>query len=155
MVPLCRGTFPSAVRATSRRQTGHRPRCCRGRSVTVPPLFVAGLQPSRRAMTAIVLYRGQAIRSSAAQGHPSGAARTPDRRQIRMPVTASPLHTPVMVTSGEDLPVLTIDGANFSDFDGFAREFSTLLCHHAWHGNLDASTTFFEAGSGPPRADGY
>ncbi|GIM97658.1 hypothetical protein Ato02nite_094510 [Paractinoplanes toevensis] len=59
--------------------------------------------------------------------------------QIRMPTPARLRHIPVMVTSGEELPVLTIDGANFSDLDGFAREFSTLLCYHTWHGNLDAS----------------
>lgn len=67
-----------------------------------------------------------------------------------MPVPARLLHTPVMVTSGEDLPVLTIDGANFSDFDGFACEFSTLLCHHTWHGNLDAFNDILRGGFGTP-----
>src|SRR5690242_7441689 len=55
-----------------------------------------------------------------------------------------------MVISGEDLPILTIDGANFSDFDGFAREFSTLLCHHTWHGNLDAFNDILRGGFGTP-----
>jgi hypothetical protein len=36
------------------------------------------------------------------------------------------------------LPVLVIDGARFFDFDGFAREFSRLLCDYTWNGNLDA-----------------
>jgi hypothetical protein len=35
-----------------------------------------------------------------------------------------------MATGDKDLPVLTIDGANFSDFDGFTREFAKLLCHY-------------------------
>ncbi|WP_346120742.1 hypothetical protein [Micromonospora coerulea] len=33
-----------------------------------------------------------------------------------------------MTNHGNDPPVLVIDGAHFSDFDGFAREFSRLLC---------------------------
>jgi RNAse (barnase) inhibitor barstar len=65
-------------------------------------------------------------------------------------VPARLLHTPVMVTSSEGLPILTIDGANFSDFDGFAREFSTLLCHHTWHGNLDAFNDILRGGFGTP-----
>lgn len=55
-----------------------------------------------------------------------------------------------MVTSHEDLPVLTVDGATFSDFDGFAREFSTLLCHHTWRGNLDAFNDILRGGFGTP-----
>jgi hypothetical protein len=48
------------------------------------------------------------------------------------------------------LPVLTIDGASFSDFDGFAREFSALLCHHTWHCNLDAFNDILRGGFGTP-----
>ncbi len=55
-----------------------------------------------------------------------------------------------MVTIGEDLPVLAIDGANFSDFDGFAREFSTLLCEYTWRGNLDAYNDILRGGFGTP-----
>ena len=55
-----------------------------------------------------------------------------------MPVTESPLHTLVMAIRSGNLPVLTIDGANFSDFDGFARKFSMLLCDYIWYGNFDA-----------------
>ena len=43
-----------------------------------------------------------------------------------------------MSTGGEALPVLVVDGANFSDLDGFAREFSGLLCHGNGNRNLDA-----------------
>jgi hypothetical protein len=39
-------------------------------------------------------------------------------------------HTPIMTVGSDALPVLVIDGANFSDLDGFAREFSSLLCHY-------------------------
>ncbi|BCY11767.1 hypothetical protein L3i22_068550 [Actinoplanes sp. L3-i22] len=45
---------------------------------------------------------------------------------------------------------LCATGANFSDFDGFAREFSTLLCHYAWHGNLDAFNDILRGGFGTP-----
>jgi hypothetical protein len=37
----------------------------------------------------------------------------------------------------EDLPVLVIYGASFSDFDGFTREFSQLLGRHTRRGNVD------------------
>lgn len=60
------------------------------------------------------------------------------------------LYRSVMAISDEDLPVLTIDGSNFSDFDGFAREFSTLLCHYTWQGNLDAFNDILRGGFGTP-----
>src|SRR5262249_6141276 len=56
-------------------------------------------------------------------------------RQRRMTVGA---HTRIMTYRSDDLPVLVLDGANFCDFEGFAREFSRLLCNHTWRGNLDA-----------------
>jgi hypothetical protein len=37
-----------------------------------------------------------------------------------------------------ELPVLVIDGAAFSDFEGFARQFTRLLNDYTRHGNLDA-----------------
>jgi hypothetical protein len=37
-----------------------------------------------------------------------------------------------MTDQGDGLPVLVIDGRDFSDFDGFAREFSRLLCDCTW-----------------------
>ena len=55
-----------------------------------------------------------------------------------------------MATDSDALPILVVDGANFSDFDGFAREFSKLLCHHTWHGNLDASNDILRGGFGTP-----
>jgi hypothetical protein len=55
-----------------------------------------------------------------------------------------------MTTPGEDLPVLQIDGANFSDLAGFAREFSKLLCHYTWRGNLDAFNDILRGGFGTP-----
>lgn len=50
---------------------------------------------------------------------------------------------------GEAPPLLVADGANFADFDGFAHEFSRLLCHYSWHGNLDAFNDISEAGLPP------
>jgi RNAse (barnase) inhibitor barstar len=48
------------------------------------------------------------------------------------------------------LPILVIDGALFSDLDGFAREFSRLLCNHTWRGNLDAFNDLLRGGFGTP-----
>jgi RNAse (barnase) inhibitor barstar len=55
-----------------------------------------------------------------------------------------------MATDGDLLPALVIDGANFSDLDGFAREFSKLLCHYTWRGNLDAFNDILRGGFGTP-----
>lgn len=55
-----------------------------------------------------------------------------------------------MVTNDDELPVLVIDGAAFTDLDGFAREFSKLLCHHRWKGNLDAFNDILRGGFGTP-----
>jgi hypothetical protein len=46
-------------------------------------------------------------------------------------------HTRIVSSLSDDLPVLIINGANFSDFDGFARECSRLLKNYTWRGNLD------------------
>jgi hypothetical protein len=54
----------------------------------------------------------------------------------------------------DGLPVLVIDGASFSDFDGFAREFSRLLCNYSWQGNLDAFNDLLRGGFGTPE-DGW
>jgi hypothetical protein len=48
------------------------------------------------------------------------------------------------------LPVLVIDGARFSDFEGFAREFSRLLDDYTWRGNLDAFNDILSGGFGTP-----
>ncbi|MFD2024425.1 barstar family protein [Promicromonospora aerolata] len=53
-----------------------------------------------------------------------------------------------------DLPVLIVDGTRFSDFDGFAREFSRLLSGYTWQGNLDALNDVLRGGYGTP-ADGW
>ena len=55
-----------------------------------------------------------------------------------------------MTSQNDDLPVLVIDGANFSDFDGFAREFSRLLRNYTWRGNLDAFNDLLRGGFGTP-----
>ena len=55
-----------------------------------------------------------------------------------------------MVDPTDELPVLLIDGASFSDFEGFAREFSRLLCRHTWRGNLDAFNDILRGGFGTP-----
>jgi hypothetical protein len=57
-------------------------------------------------------------------------------------------------TDGDALPVLVIDGADFSDLDGFAREFSKLLRDHTWRGNLDAFNDILHGGFGTPE-DGW
>ncbi|WP_394620865.1 hypothetical protein JNUCC0626_17715 [Lentzea sp. JNUCC 0626] len=49
-----------------------------------------------------------------------------------------------------DLPVLVVDGALFSDFDGFARAFTTLLDDYTWTGNLDAFNDILRGGFGTP-----
>lgn len=69
-------------------------------------------------------------------------------RQKRMTGTASILG--VMTNRSDDFPVLVIDGANISDLDGFAREFSRLLCGHTWRGNLDAFNDLLRGGFGTP-----
>ena len=51
-----------------------------------------------------------------------------------------------------DTPVLVIDGAAFSDFEGLQREFSALLDDYAWHGNLDAFNDILRGGFGTPEA---
>jgi Barstar (barnase inhibitor) len=55
-----------------------------------------------------------------------------------------------MTSQSDDLPVLVIDGAQFSDFDGFAREFSRLLRGYTWRGNLDAFNDLLRGGFGTP-----
>jgi hypothetical protein len=59
-----------------------------------------------------------------------------------------------MTEQCDGLPVLVIDGASFSDFEGFTREFSRLLTNHTWHGISMPSTTCSEEGSALPTADG-
>ena len=57
----------------------------------------------------------------------------------------------VMVTDdGDPLPVLVVDGANFSDLVGFARKFSKLLRHYTWNGDLDAFNDILRGGFGTP-----
>jgi hypothetical protein len=50
--------------------------------------------------------------------------------------------------------VLVIDGAVFSDFEGFAREFTRLLDDYTWHGDLDAFNDILRGGFGTPE-DGW
>jgi hypothetical protein len=59
-----------------------------------------------------------------------------------------------IMAANDALPVLVVDGANFSDLDGFAREFSMLLHGHTWRGNLDAFNDVHVEVSGRPRAGG-
>jgi hypothetical protein len=55
-----------------------------------------------------------------------------------------------MVPHNDALPELVVDGAAFCDLDGFAREFSKVLCHHTWRGNLDAFNGILRGGFGTP-----
>ncbi|GIJ63003.1 barstar family protein [Virgisporangium aurantiacum] len=50
--------------------------------------------------------------------------------------------------------MLVIDGAAFSDFAGFAREFTRLLDDYIWSGNLDAFNDILRGGFGTPE-DGW
>jgi hypothetical protein len=59
-------------------------------------------------------------------------------------------HTWIMTSESDHLPVLVIDGANFSNLDGFAREFTRLLCNYTWRGNLDAFNDLLRGGFGTP-----
>jgi len=59
-----------------------------------------------------------------------------------------------MTSRNDDLPALVVDGAAFTDFAGFAREFSRLLSDTEWHGNLDAFNDLLRGGYGTP-ADGW
>jgi hypothetical protein len=53
-------------------------------------------------------------------------------------------------TEQDDLPVLVVDGSLFSDFEGFAREFTKLLDDYTWSGNLDAFNDILRGGFGTP-----
>jgi hypothetical protein len=64
------------------------------------------------------------------------------------------VHTRVVIKPSGDLPVLVIDGAAFSDFEGFAREFTRLLDDYTWSGNLDAFNDILRGGFGTPE-DGW
>ncbi|MEU8284260.1 barnase inhibitor [Micromonospora sp. NPDC048905] len=55
-----------------------------------------------------------------------------------------------MTNQSDALRVLVIDGASFVDFAGFVREFSQLLCHSTWNGNLDAFNDLLRGGFGTP-----
>lgn len=63
-------------------------------------------------------------------------------------------HTWIMAKQSYNLPVLLIDGAAFSDFEGFTREFSRLLANHEWRGHLDAFNDILRGGFGTPE-DGW
>src|SRR5688572_15252087 len=60
------------------------------------------------------------------------------------------VHTRVVTKPSGDLQVLDIDGALFSDFEGFAGEFTRLLDDHTWRGNLDAFNDILRGGFGTP-----
>ncbi len=57
-----------------------------------------------------------------------------------------------MAADRDALPVLVIDGADFSELDGFARAFSKLLRDHTWNGNLDAFDDILDGGFGTPES---
>ena len=62
--------------------------------------------------------------------------------------------TTIARMTSADLPILIIDGDNFDDFPGFAREFSKLLVDHTWHHSLDAFNDILRGGFGTPE-DGF
>lgn len=67
--------------------------------------------------------------------------------------STAPLLTGLGFTSEPvDLPVLVVDGAEFSDFAGFAREFTHLLDGYTWTGNLDAFNDILRGGFAPTSA---
>ncbi|WP_326955423.1 hypothetical protein [Amycolatopsis sp. NBC_01286] len=75
----------------------------------------------------------------------------PERLACRVRIdVATACHAWIMAGHRDDLPVLTIDGACFLDFDGFTREFSRLLRGYTWRGNLDAFDDILGGGFGTP-----
>jgi hypothetical protein len=56
----------------------------------------------------------------------------------------------VVTRPSGDLPVLVVDGAVFSDFQGFVHEFTRLLDDYTWHGSLDAFNDILRGGFGTP-----
>ena len=52
-------------------------------------------------------------------------------------------------------PTLTIDGNNFSDFEGFVREFNPVVFgdDRTWYGSLDQLNDCLRGGSGAPEGD--
>jgi hypothetical protein len=68
----------------------------------------------------------------------------------RAAIGNSGAHTWIMTSHRDDLPILVIDGANLSDLDGFAREFSRLLPEYTWLGNLDAFNDLLRGGFATP-----
>lgn len=54
------------------------------------------------------------------------------------------------VAIDDERAVLVIDGSRFSDFAGFAVEFSRLLTDYTWRGNLDAFNDILRGGFGTP-----
>lgn len=77
---------------------------------------------------------------------------TSTHRSQRKRASGNCPHNEIMTNESDILPVLVIDGAAFCDFDGFAREFSRLLRHHEWHGNLDAFNDILRGGFGTPKS---
>jgi Barstar (barnase inhibitor) len=53
-------------------------------------------------------------------------------------------------SASNEKPVFVIDGSRFTDFDGFAQEFSTLLTDWTWRGNLNAFEDILRGGFGTP-----
>lgn len=73
------------------------------------------------------------------------------RHQDQEPLAPS-AHTgqSALVSTPEHPPVLLVDGSRFTDFEGFAAEFSALLTDHTWRGNLDALNDILRGGFGTP-----
>jgi hypothetical protein len=72
------------------------------------------------------------------------------RSELPLSGMSGQCHAWIMANPNDDLPVLVIDGARFSDFDGFAREFSRLLSDYVWRGHLDAFNDLLRGGFGTP-----
>lgn len=60
------------------------------------------------------------------------------------------LHSPQNFQPMRDLPVLVIDGATFSDFEGFTWEFSRMFDDYTWRGHMDAFNDILHGGFGTP-----
>ena len=56
----------------------------------------------------------------------------------------------IEMATAEGKPVLVLDGAWFSDFEGFVREFDKLLGGDVWNGTLDAFNDILRGGFGTP-----
>jgi hypothetical protein len=101
---------------------------------------------------------GLSLRSRGATPDGSGSAAGPDGNSVCSAGAAGcaePQALPLVSHNGQcgavhPKPVLVIDGSRFTDFTGFAEEFTRLLTDYTWTGSLDAFNDILRGGFGTP-----